>query len=230
MTFVISLLLILLFIKWDCFYKKRVLHEEALDKKIFFKVNIVLSFVLIFLAAWILTLGLSFVTPFFDNVLVELDIILKYWCGESYTREKVLVAFFSVMTLYMANFSLSKYYTEYKRKNDLEEINSLFEIRNLLSKEDFKDIHLKLEKNEYTWPKDDAEKMKLYDYLGSVELAGFLVERGVISMSQFYKQFGYRVSNIMECKDLMDYLNGPDSVYWKDLLWIIKEVKKFKNR
>lgn len=51
-------------------------------------------------------------------------------------------------------------------------------------------------------------------------------------MSQFYKQFGYRVSNIMECKDLMDYLNGPDSVYWKDLLvWIIKGVKeKFKNR
>lgn len=251
MTFVISLLLILLFIKWDCFYKKCALHVEALDKKIFLKVKIVLSFLLIFLAAWVLTLGLSFVTSFFDNVLVELDSILKYWCGENYTREKILVAFFSVMTLYMANFSLSKYYTEYKRKNDLEEINSLFEIRNLLSKEDFKRIHLKLEMGKYTMPKItetkakaetesetkadsetevEAEKMDLYDYLGSIELAGILVKRGVISMSQFINQFGYRVTNIMECKDLMDSLNGPDSVYWSDLLWIIEEVKKFKNR
>lgn len=230
MTFVISLLLILLFIKWDCFYKKCALHVDALDKKIFLKVKIVLSFLLIFLAAWVLTLGLSFVTSFFDNVLVELDSILKYWCGENYTREKVLVAFFSVMTLYLANFSLSKYYTVYKRKNDLEEINSLFAIRNLLSKEEFKDIHLNLENNKYKMLDYYENKMDLYDYLGSIELAGVLVKRGVISMSQFYNQFGYRVSNIIECEDLMYHLNGPDSVYWKDLLWIIEEVKKFENR
>lgn len=157
----------------------------------------------------------------------------------------LFVALFSVTTLFVASFQLRRYLKEYKRQGDLEEAKAIIEIRKMLDYNcDNFDIHKQLELEIYKFEteglygekliekmKGDADilarqtnRIKCFRYLGTLELACIMVQNKIITLKQFRKQYGYRIDNIKKCSTLIDYLNGSERKYWKDLLWIMNKL------
>ena len=145
---------------------------------------------------------------------------LQYW--QPY--EKLLSALFWITTLYVASHQLLKCIREFSRQGDIEAVNAIISIRKMLDEcpDNFK-IHSKLEARDYDFPRDEnnPERAKCFRYLGTLELGGMMVRKGIIPIEQFNNQFKYRLDNIRSCTNLWDYLNGEDRKYWNDLFWII---------
>ena len=157
----------------------------------------------------------------------------------------LFIALFSITTLFVASFQLSRYLKEYKRQGNIEETKAIIEIRKMLDyNHDNFDIHTQLELEIYDFEvtglygkelsdkkendKDiltrQSSRTKCFRYLGTLELASIMVQNKIITLKQFRKQFGYRIDNIKNCSALINYLNGPERKYWKDLLWIINRL------
>ena len=147
----------------------------------------------------------------------------------------LLVSWFSITTLFIASTQLVNYLKEYKKRILLEEAKAVLEIKNFLdlNEDNFK-IHTELEREDCDFPSGDSlekkkEQVKWYRYLGAIELAGIMWKNGIISQEIFKNQFGYRVENISECKDLMSHIE-KDRQYWGDLLDLIRRVKCCSNK
>lgn len=146
-------------------------------------------------------------------------------------------------TLLIAGYNLSKYM-------DVMAIEALRTIRERFDDEKKNELHeLTLHKNDrvpiikHGVPdskqdtlKKDIEKdefnnedcslirnITIYDYLGTIELGAIMLRRGMISVEEFYNQFGYRVENIFRNPDICrsinnDYKHYEFLIYARDVL------------
>lgn len=132
------------------------------------------------------------------------------------------------MTLWIASYQLAKYI-------DVETINSLAQLREMLNSEEKKKIHTALfdpEDKEPILPElqsknpdrtMDFSNAEFFDYIGTIELGAIMVRRGVISVDEFYNQFGYRVENIWVNEGVKKHISNNKS-YYKDLNFIIRRL------
>lgn len=132
---------------------------------------------------------------------------------------------FIVISAYLALQSLFN-------KKDIDEGKALLDIRLLLER--YNDIHQnfrgeygawidgvpdfedKIKGNE-TWARIDA-------YLGIFELCGILIEKGTISMDNFKSQFGYKLKNAMNVKNVREKIENEASS-WKELYKLANRMK-----
>ena len=69
----------------------------------------------------------------------------------------------------------------------------------------------------------DFSNAEFFDYIGTIELGAIMVRRGVISVDEFYNQFGYRVENIWANEGVKKHISNNKS-YYKDLNFIIRRL------
>ena len=134
----------------------------------------------------------------------------------------------ALLTLWIASYQLAKYI-------DVETINSLAQLREMLNSEEKKKIHTALfdpEDKEPILPElqsknpdrtMDFSNAEFFDYIGTIELGAIMVRRGVISVDEFYNQFGYRVENIWANESVKKHISNNKS-YYKDLNFIIRRL------
>lgn len=134
------------------------------------------------------------------------------------------------LTIWIASYNLSRYLS-------VETVNALGRLREMLNSEEKKKIHTFLFDKEDAKPilpelqsaqptlNMDFSQAELFDYLGTIELGAIMVRRGLISVDEFYNQFGYRVENISENTEIQKYLNNTQK-YHSDLLYISEQIKK----
>ena len=158
-----------------------------------------------------------------------------FWFGTEAGYGKLTTLFFSSIALFIASYHLSKYLKEYRKRSNIEGNKAVIELRKMLDNNDKnfeinRDLHFgKYEFIETPSTKDEENRqMELFRYLGTVELAGSMVRKGIIDIEQFRKQFGCRIDNIIRCTTLREYLKR-DKESWTDLLWVINEVRKSKK-
>ena len=134
-------------------------------------------------------------------------------------------------TLLLAGYNLSKYMdmqvieslrTIRERFNDKEK-NKLHEF--ILHKDDCKSIIKKDRVGSDTWEDNFNEECNLHikntticDYLGTVELGAIMLRKGMISVDEFYNQFGYRIENIFRNSDICQHINN-NYKYYKYLIY-----------
>ena len=133
-------------------------------------------------------------------------------------------------TLLLAGYNLSKYMdvmtiealrTIRERFND-EKKNELHEC--ILHKNDIEPI-IVVPDNKQDGEFNDVDKPQIknttiYDYLGTIELAAIMLRKGMISVDEFYNQFGYRIENIFRNPDICQHVNNNYKYYnhEKDLI------------
>ena len=126
-------------------------------------------------------------------------------------------AFIAFSTLHIAIINVNKYIT-------IEAIRSIESLRNRLEKRECKEIHQWLEE-----PKESNITIKdffttdIHSYLGTIEMGSLMVQKGLISIHIFKRQFGYRIANIVESPEIVSII-AENEEYYEDLLWIIKEL------
>jgi len=155
--------------------------------------------------------------------------LLEYWADFS----PLITLFMTSLTLYVANTQLAKHL-------DIQAVEALSNLREKLNSREKKKI------NHYLLPKDDKvpiipeidkspvddtieySTIELYDYIGVIELGAIMVKRGLITMDEFYNQFGYRVENLLINSEIMKHINNEPE-YYKEFLFIISYLLKYKN-
>ena len=122
------------------------------------------------------------------------------------------------MTLWIASYQLAKYI-------DVETINSLAQLREMLNSEEKKKIHTALFDPEDKEPILPELQSKNPDRTMDFSNAEFFdyIRRGVISVDEFYNQFGYRVENIWANEGVKKHISNNKS-YYKDLNFIIRRL------
>ena len=65
----------------------------------------------------------------------------------------------------------------------------------------------------------------LFDYIGTIELGAIMVKRKVISIDEFYNQFGYRVENLMNNAAIKSHIKDNPN-YYKALQYIVQRLIK----
>lgn len=119
-----------------------------------------------------------------------------------------------VTTAYIAIETLKSHNEQLILNKSVEEGRALLDIRVLLNKKDNLEIHQNIRGNSGAWsngiPSKIAEQSgtwrKVDNYLGILELINILINKKVISIENFHNQFGYRVDNVRNNKDIMKYL------------------------
>lgn len=104
------------------------------------------------------------------------------------------------------------------------ETSALLDIRNALNQKDNIEVHDNLRGTTGKWVENkiiEAENWRKIDnYLGTLELAKILIDKGVISKDNFKRQFGYRVHNVVANKEIVHKIES-EKTYWQDLLELI---------
>ena len=160
---------------------------------------------------------------------------LFFWFGKEAGYGKLTVMLFSTTALFIVSYNLSRYLNEYRKRSDIKGTDSVIELRKMLDENKINfEIHRDLQFGEYEFienpstKEEETKQMELFRYLGTIELAGSMVRKGVINTEQFYKQFGCRIDNIVRCAMLKEYLDR-NKESWADLRWIIREVRKYEK-
>jgi hypothetical protein len=172
-------------------------------------------------------------------ILATVLINICNWCNCQISSEKLmtnwkllrmlLVAFFSLLTLYVASSQLKKH-------ADIAAITALTELRKLLTSEQNKTVHLALlpeeeqvsisvkslnegEKQDNKLVLPEAIPMtEIFNYLGTLELGVIMTEKELIDTDTFNSQFGYRIKNIFEEKGnfnerVCEHIKNNESYY-----------------
>lgn len=140
------------------------------------------------------------------------------------------------LTLLIISYNLMKFI-------DVETIKGLSDLRRQLNEGENKKVHSRLMQDSDKTPillskhggdnfssvEEGGTNVDLFNYLGTIELGGIMLLRGVISLDEFYNQFGYRIQNIACDKSLMDYLHSePVKQYYTVLLPLIEKFSDNK--
>jgi hypothetical protein len=122
-----------------------------------------------------------------------------------------------------------------------QEGEALLNLRKLLNEPENSEIHKKLRGESGDWAKEIPKEVKnnkdtwrkVDNYLGILELMNILINKGVLSEKNFKNQFGYRVKNVWENKDITEYINLYKDEAWKDLMCLFRKMgfktTKYKN-
>ena len=73
--------------------------------------------------------------------------------------------------------------------------------------------------------KTQIKNTTIYDYLGTIELAAIMLRKGMISVDDFYNQFGYRIENIFRNPDICQHVNN-NYKYYKWLIYARDVLQK----
>lgn len=122
---------------------------------------------------------------------------------------KLLIA---ATTILIADVNLKKF-------SDTEAVKALSDIRGKLAREELVHIHDSLiseeEKRGFSIPDSQNSTLEscsntvycdVLDYLGTIELGAIMLQKGLISLEDFNNQFGYRIQNIRDNKQIMAHL------------------------
>jgi hypothetical protein len=114
-----------------------------------------------------------------------------------------------------------------------QEGKALLDLRHLLNEPENLEIHKKLRGESGDWAdgipqteKDNNDTWRKIDnYLGILELINILLDKNVISKENFDNQFGYRVDNVFENRDIKEYLDDYENkeIIWKELFNLFKK-------
>ena len=151
----------------------------------------------------------------------------QFWLEYKY----IIQAFGGCLTLFIVSYNLQKYI-------DVETIKALGDLRNKLNSKDKKKLHTFLMHEddkpavltELDSPVDNKGNIAysnavLFDYIGTIELGAIMVKRNVISIDEFYNQFGYRVENLMNNAAIKSHIKDNPN-YYKALQYIVQRLIK----
>ena len=166
---------------------------------------------------------------------------IKYFLSHFKPFESLLSGSVIVLTLSVA-------LNTYIHSKQLDAVNSLTNIRELLATEDNMLIHDLLEnaddmmviskgdktnkemaKREYFEKEYYVNnKVKVFNYLGILELSNIYLDKGIISETDFMSQFGYRIENVFDNSFLKKEIE-KDASYWQVLIDLHCKVTCMKN-
>jgi len=179
-----------------------------------------------------------------DFTLRGVAYFFNFW--ESY-RALISVLVGSI-TLCFAGYTL-------KQALDVATINSLTGLREKFNEQRKKSLHLFLMKDS-EYPSDDKSDCNLaeritsdsnakggmintdvsldfnsadvLDYLGTIEMGNIMLKRGMISLKEFYNQFGYRLEYLLENPVISRHIYEDAKEYYNDLHEVIDRLKKYQ--
>ena len=151
----------------------------------------------------------------------------EFWIDYKY----IIQALGGCLTLFIVSYNLQRYI-------DVETIKALGDLRNKLNSKDKKKLHTFLMHEddkpavltELDSPVDNKGNIAysnavLFDYIGTIELGAIMVKRKVISIDEFYNQFGYRVENLMNNAAIKSHIKDNPN-YYKALQYIVQRLIK----
>jgi len=159
---------------------------------------------------------------------------IYFWFGAGAVYSKLSVMLFSTSALFIVSYSLSQFLGAYRKKNGLEGMKTILELRNMLDEDKYFEVYRDLHFGEYDFvespstKEEETKQMELFHYLGVMESASTMVRKEIVDMDQFYKHFGCRLAAIVKCEALNDYLYDNKESH-TDLLWVIREMKKIEK-
>ena len=134
----------------------------------------------------------------------------------------LLVAGFSLLTLWLTILTLN-------RSVKTEEMNAIVSLRDLFYQEGNLKVYHMILKGEKFNIDDNAEvEGNVNNYIGTLEIAYLMVERGVINMEEFENLFGYRLNNLYENEELHKYICG-DRKYNAIIFRAIHALHKYQR-
>lgn len=77
--------------------------------------------------------------------------------------------------------------------------------------------------------KIEFSNLELFDYLGTIELGAIMLKREVITIEEFYNQFGYRVENLVSNADVLEHIY-KNREYYSAFMEIVEEVNRYKEK
>ena len=146
----------------------------------------------------------------------------------------------SLLTLFGASLTLYIASIQFRKHLDVQAINALSDLRTKLNTDNKKVIH------NYLLPFDDKSvvlakidrqtddkiefsNLELFDYLGTIELGAIMLKRKVITIEEFYNQFGYRVENLVSNADVLEHIY-KNREYYSAFMEIVEEVNRYKEK
>ena len=167
---------------------------------------------------------------------------IKYFLSHFKPFESLLSGSVIVLTLSVA-------LNTYIHSKQVDAVNSLTNIRELLATEDNMLIHellenaddviaiqkgdgIKLEKLKREYFEKEYyvnNKVKVFNYLGILELSNIYLDKGIISETDFMSQFGYRIENVFDNSFLKKEIE-KDASYWQVLIDLHCKVTCMKNQ
>lgn len=154
----------------------------------------------------------------------------EFWIDYKY----IIQSLGGCLTLFIVSYNLQKYI-------DVETVKALGDLRNKLNSDDKEKIHTFLMPTEDTKdvlteldsPVDNKGNIAysnavLFDYIGTIELGAIMVKRKVISIDEFYNQFGYRVENLMNNAAIKSHIKD-NIYYYKELQYIVQRLIKARK-
>ena len=151
----------------------------------------------------------------------------QFWLEYKY----IIQTFGGCLTLFIVSYNLQKYI-------DVETVKALGDLRNKLNSDDKTKLHTFLMHEddrtavltELDSPVDNKSNIAysnavLFDYIGTIELGAIMVKRKVISIDEFYNQFGYRVENLMNNAAIKSHIKDNPN-YYKALQYIVQRLIK----
>ena len=154
----------------------------------------------------------------------------EFWIDYKY----IIQSLGGCLTLFIVSYNLQKYI-------DVETVKALGDLRNKLNSDDKEKIHTFLMPTEDTKdvlteldsPVDNNGNIAysnavLFDYIGTIELGAIMVKRKVISIDEFYNQFGYRVENLMNNAAIKSHIKD-NIYYYKELQYIVQRLIKARK-
>ena len=116
---------------------------------------------------------------------------------------------------------------------NVQECQSLLELRKELSNDSNMDKHKELQKDYEDITTNNSSinpgkyaNPEIDNYLGTIELINIYLKKGIISEKEFHNQFGYRIDYISKNQHLMNYINSEHYVVWANLHELIELRKK----
>ena len=133
----------------------------------------------------------------------------------------LIITLGSCLTLFIANYNLGQYL-------NVETINALATLRNMLNSPENRRVH------EYLLPDDERQailpncetetdfqnisNIDIFNYIGTLELGRLMWDNGVIDQTKFNNQFGYRVDNISNSKEIKEHILRNKKYYLDTLI------------
>lgn len=156
------------------------------------------------------------------------SVMQEFWLEYKY----IIQAFGGCLTLFIVSYNLQKYI-------DMETVKALGNLRDKLNGKEKVKLHTYLMHKDDRKPiLQDADKRienggkirysnaVLFDYIGTIELGAIMVKRRVISIDEFYNQFGYRIENLMANEDIRSHIKDNMS-YYGELRRILKFLVRY---
>ena len=153
--------------------------------------------------------------------------MIDYWDGYA----PLITIFGAILTLYIAS-------VQFKKHIDVQAVAALSDLRTKLNTDEKKRIHdfllpldnkvvlAQIDRNNEE--KVDLSNIELFDYLGTIELGAIMLKRDIITIDEFYNQFGYRVENLVNNADVLKHIL-ENREYYVAFMTVVEEVNKYKK-